>query len=152
MGGGPKRTAAPISARKPITMVGTFIGTILTDCFADRLFLYRRRIFLEELCHRLVDVLVDFGWIFTRTQRLGGLAFPDLVLGRNLIDVYVERADINSLAGSSRGRHAAIAAPAAPSSISPTAHVSGAVGVPLLLLINGGLIGHDQVRGLAAFG
>src|SRR3954469_7304549 len=140
MGAGLKRTAAPISARKPRTMVETFIGTILTDCFADQLFLYRRRILLEHLLKRLVDVLVHFGWIFTRTQRLGGLAFPDLVLGGNVINIYVDGADINSLAGSSRGRHAAIAAPAAPSSVSPTAaHVSGAVGVPLLLLTNGGL-------------
>src|SRR3954452_15652823 len=123
------------------------IVVLCTSCgpTAHPLRFRRWRILLEQLSHRLVQILLDLLRIFSRTQSLTRGPAPHLLLLRYVIHINVERPDVDGGTGGGGGSHATVTAPAAPATIPP--HVAAsAVGVPLLLLTDSSLICDDEVR------
>ena len=91
-----------------------------------------RRVILQQLLHRLIQVLLILLLVLARVQRLGRLAGPNQLFGSRVVHIK----DESPVADCRTGRASHSAKPR-------TAH---AVSIPLLFLVDGSLITDIQIR------
>src|SRR5215213_6220302 len=100
------RTPSPFS----LPFSSFFRSSMYEVCEPSSLF-HGRRIVLQQLRDRLIQILLALFRLLLLFQGLGGLPAPDLLLRRHVIDVQIERADMNGRArgneeaGLARGGH-----------------------------------------------